>query len=240
MSVTKKITIAILFWVCFCKPADAFFPFPVPLIGTDIANNGADLSENMTTVANKLEQQLATLRKMTEELKSGSFGYDAISKYYDELKAIDLPRDIPAINAPKQVGENINDPDETAKNVANIYINSYSEKGGHTDEAKRNRQKRLELLQANVSSMYAHALATRFHLAEERKMPDSTLQTENTREIIQSIRAMRQKTTKRWNEILFMEAQITEYNASKLATIITLSSEEAKEQNVAFPEGENK
>ncbi len=240
MSVWKKITICFLFSVCFVKPADALFPFVVPLVGTDVANNVADLAENMTAVATSLEQQMATFRKMSEELKSGSFGFDAIFKYAATLEAIDLSRVIPEIKMPKQVGEKINDPDATAKNVANVYVNSYSEKGGHMDEAKRNRQKRLELLQANVSSMYAHALATRFHLAEERKMPDTTLKSENTREIVQSIRAMQQKTTKRWNEILFMEAQIAEYEASKLATIITLDSQEAKEQGIAFSEGENK
>lgn len=240
MSVIKKLTIIFLILICHSKSADAFFPFPVPLFGTDVANNVADLYENTIATADEIEQQQATFRKLSEEASSGTFGYKALAKYNDTLKTIDIERTIPKTKAPKQIADNINDPDATSKNVANLYVNSYSEKGGHTEEAKRNSKKRLELLQANVSAMYAHALATRFHLAKERKMPDTTLETKDTREIIQSIRAMKQKTTKRWNEILFMEAQIAEYQASKLATIVKLSSKEAKEQNIAFPTGESK
>ena len=216
--------------------AEAFFPIPAPIIGTDVANNSADLVENLNALGEQAEQLQATYEKTVEEIKSGNFGFDAIKKYKENLEKINLSRLVPQTQAAKGVGENINDPDKAAEAVENVYLNTFSEEGNHMEQAKKNRQKQIELLQMNVSSMYAHALATRVNLAKEREMPETTLDSENTREILQSNRAMSEQILKRFNDILFMEAQIAEYKATQILGVITLDSETAAERQANKPE----
>lgn len=220
-------------------PARAFFPIPVPLIGNDIANNAADLGENLNAIGEQAEQIEATIQKTIEEVKSGSFGFDAIKSYAETIKKIDLPRLIPEIKSPKGVAENVNDADKASAAIGDLYLNTYSEEGNHMEQAKENRQKQTELLQMNVSAMYAHALATRVNLAKEREMPETTLDSENTREIIQGNRAMAEKIVKRWNDILFMESQIAEYKATQILTSITLDSEKTAARNNTASQGDN-
>lgn len=227
-----------LFGVLSISPAHAFFPIPVPLIGNDIANNVADLGENLNAIGEQVEQVEATLQKTREEIKSGNFGFDAIKNYTETLKKIDLNRLVPSTIAPKEVAENINDGDKAAQAVEKVYLNTYSDAGNHMEQARQNRQKQIELLQMNVSSMYAHALATRVNMAKERDLPETTLDSKNTREILQGNRAMAEKIVKRLNDILFMEAQITEYKATQILTKITLDSETAAERNLTT-QGEN-
>ena len=91
----------------------------------------------------------------------------------------------------------------------------------------------------NVSAMYAHALATRVNLAQERELPETTLESENTREIIQGNRAMAEKIVKRLNDIVFMESQINEYKATQIMTKITLDSQMAAERQASSTQGDN-
>lgn len=221
-------------------PTQAFFPIPVPLIGTDVPNNVADLGENANAIGELYEQTEATVQKATEELKSGSFGFNAIKSYVETLKNIEFARKIPSIKLPTGIASNINDADKASENIGNLYLNTYSEVGNHMEQAKQNRQKQTELLQMNISSMYAHALATRVNLAKERDLPETTLDSENTREILQGNRAMAEKIVKRWNDILFMEAQIAEYKSTQVLTSITLDSEKSASRNQTALQGDNK
>lgn len=220
--------------------SEAFFPIPVPIIGTDIANNAADLGENINAIGEELEQAEATLQKTIEEAKSGNFGFDAIKNYADTFKNINIDRIIPEIKLPTGIGSSVNDKDKTSVAVADTYIGSFSPEGNHTEQAKENKQKQKELLQMNVAAMYAHALASRANLAEEREMPATTLESKNTREIIQANRALSEKIAKRWNEILFMESQINEYNATQVLTEFQLSSDRAQELNIGKGKTEDK
>ena len=219
--------------------AQAFFPIPVPLIGNDIANNAADLGENLNAIGEQAEQIEATIQKTVEEVKSGSFGFEAIKSYTETLKKIDFPRLIPETKSPKDVAKNINDADKASAAIGNLYLNTYSEDGNHMEQAKKNQQKQTELLQMNVSAMYAHALATRVNLAKEREMPETTLDSKNTREIIQGNRAMAEKIVKRWNDILFMESQIAEYKSTQILTSITLDSQKTEARKGNASEGDN-
>lgn len=203
--------------------ARAFFPIPVPLIGNDIANNAADLGENLNAIGELYEQTEATVQKATEEIKSGDFGFGAIKNYVDTVKKISIDKILADVQAPDEIAKDINDTDKTSKTISNMYVNGLSAEN-QMEQVKQNQQKRTELLQMNVASMYAHALATRVHLAKEREMPETTLDSENTREILQGNRAMAEKIVKRWNDILFMEAQNAEYEATKILTNITLDS----------------
>lgn len=212
--------------------AHAFFPIPIPLIGTDVANNGMDLKENITAIGEQLEQAKATYEKTKEELKSGSFGFDAIKSYAQTMKSFDLKRIVPDLKVPKQLAPYLNKADKAAEAVNKLYVNTFSEKGKHMSQIKEHNRKRTELLQMNVSTMYAHALAARVHLASERDLPDVSLEGKNTRELIQTNRALSEKLAKRWNDILFMEAQISEYKASQILTKYSLSEEEAAERGL--------
>lgn len=212
--------------------AHAFFPIPIPLIGTDVANNGMDLKENITAIGEQLEQAKATYEKTKEELKSGSFGFDAIKSYAQTMKSFDLKRIVPDLKVPKQLAPYLNKADEAAGAINKLYVNTFSEKGQHMSQIKEHNRKRTELLQMNVSTMYAHALAARVHLASERDLPDVSLEGKNTRELIQTNRALSEKLAKRWNDILFMEAQISEYKASQILTKYSLSEEEAAERGL--------
>lgn len=222
------------------SPAKAFFPIPVPIIGVDIANNAADLVEDLNALGEQAEQIQATLQKTIEEAKSGSFGFEAIKTYKETLKKIDVSRLIPSIKAPSGVAENINDVDKASAAIGDLYLNTYSESGNHMEQAKKNRQKQIELLQMNVAAMYAHALATRVNLAKERALPDTTLDSKNTREILQGNRAMAEKIVKRWNDILFMESQMAEYRSTQVLTSITLDSQKTAARNNTTSQGDNK
>ena len=219
-------------------PVQAFFPIPIPLIGTDVANNAADLVENLNAAGEEVEQEIATLQKTIEQAKSGDFGSEAIKSFTETLKKIEVPRLVPATKAPAGVAENINDVDKASEAIGNLYVNTFSEEGNHMEQAKKNRQKQTELLQMNVSAMYAHALATRVNLAKERDLPETTLDSKNTREILEGNRAMAEKIVKRWNDILFMESQIAEYESTQILTSITLNSEETAEKNNSSSQGD--
>lgn len=212
--------------------AVAFFPIPIPLIGADVANNTMDLGENLNAIGEQAEQIQTTINKTIEEAKSGSFGFDAIKSYSEQLKTMDISRMVPKIALPSQLAPIINKADEAAAKVNELYTVTYTEGGKHSEEAKINNIKTTELLQMNVSSMYAHALATRVHLAKERKLPDATLENKDTRELIQANRALSEKIAKRWNDILLMETQIAEYKATLIQTAIVLSPEDAKERGI--------
>ena len=211
----------------------AFFPIPVPIIGTDMPNGAADLVENMNAIGDLAEETQLVVQKTREELKSGKFGFDAIKGFANTIKKIEVPRIIPAPKAPAGIAENINDTDKTKEAVTNLYANSLSQTG-QMDQAKKNRQKRIELLQMNVSAMYAHALTTRININKERELPKTTLDSENTREILQANRAMSEKIAKRWNDILLMESQIAGYKATQILTSINKEEqEETKETDTS-------
>ena len=213
--------------------AHAFFPIPIPLIGTDVANNGMDLKENITAIGEQLEQVQATYEKTKEELKSGKFGLDAIKNYANTMKTFDLKRVVPELKVPKQFAPLINDVNKYAESANKLYVNALSKKGQHMAQVTEHNRKRTELLQMNVSTMYAHALAARVHLASEREnLPDTTLEGKNTRELLQTNRALSEKIAKRWNDILFMEAQIAEYKATQILTKYSLNPEEAEDRGM--------
>lgn len=217
--------------------AHAFFPIPIPLIGTDVANNGMDLKENITAIGEQLEQVQATYEKTKEELKSGKFGLDAIKNYANTMKSFDLKRIVPDLKVPKQFAPLLNKVDKYAETANKLYVSALSKEGQHMAQVKEHNRKRTELLQMNVSTMYARALATRVHLSSERKdLPDTNLEGKNTRELLQTNRALSEKIAKRWNEILFMEAQIAEYKATQILTRYSLSPEEAEERGVTEKE----
>lgn len=236
----KKIILSMVLGLFPISVVHAFFPFPVPLIGTDIPNNSTDLDENINAIGKQAEQVKATYEKTVEELKSGSFGFDAIKNYKSTLESIDVSRLVPEIKLPAGLSKNINDSDKAAEAVEGTYLNTYSQEGNHMEQAKQNRQKQIELLQMNVAAMYAHALATRVNLAKERDLPEATLESENTREIIQANRAMEEKIVKRWNDILFMEAQIAEYKSTQILTSISLDSQTSAERDVTPTTGDKK
>ena len=221
-----------------CFPVAAFFPIPVPIIGTDTGNNTMDKGENLTAKAEWVEQKLTAAQKKIEGLKSGNLGLDAIGSFDEMKKNIGLDKLPTEIKLPDKISGVINDNDQSSAAINNLYTNTLSENGGHTEQAKANNQKRIELLQLNISTLYAHALATRVHLSNEKeKLPDTTFDSENTRELIQSSRAFSEKIAKRWNDILFMETQIAEYEATKVLTSFSLDAEEAADRGVTT-EGE--
>ena len=224
---------SLIFGSFYASEGQAFFPIPVPIIGTDVANNSADMVENVNAAGEQAEQVEATIQKTIEELKSGNFGFDAVKSYADTITKINLPRLVPSTQAVSGVAENINDGDKASKAVENVYMNTFSSQGQQMQQAKANQQKNTQLLQMNVAAMYAHALATRVNLAKERDLPDTTLDSKNTREIIQGNRAMADKIVRRWNDILFMESQIAEYRGTQIMTSITLDSEQTTERKAA-------
>ncbi len=215
-----------------CAKAYAFFPIPVPLIGADIANNSADMVENVNAVAEKVEEGKQVVQKTIEEAKSGKFGFDAIKNYTNTLSSINLNRMVPELQLPCGVGKNVNNPDKLSQSVKNNYIGTISEDGDQMQDAAINDLKRTELMQENISSLYAHALATRVNLAKEREMPETELKSENTREIIQSNRALSDKMLKRWNDMLFMVAQMDQFKTAKELTSITLEPEKTEDFGV--------
>lgn len=226
MSKKNKIILSVsTISLILCAKAYAFFPIPVPLIGADIANNSADMVENVNAVAEKVEEGKQAVQKTIEEAKSGKFGFDAIKSYTKTLNSINLNRMVPEVQLPCGLGKNVNNSDKLAQSVKNNYIGTISEDGDQMRDAKINALRRTEIMQENISSLYAHALATRVNLAKEREMPETELKTENTREIIQSDRAVYDKMLKRWNDMLFMVAQIDEFDSSKELTTITLEPE---------------
>lgn len=214
--------------------AHAFFPIPVPLIGTDVANNGMDLKENLTAIGEQLEQVQATYEKTKEELKSGQFGLDAIKTYANTMKSFDLKRIVPELKVPKEFAPLLNKVDKYAESANKMYVNAFSKVGQHTSQIKEHNRKRIELLQMNVTTMYARGLSTRVHLASEREdLPDTNLEGKNTRELLQTNRALSEKIAKRWNDIMFMEAQIAEYRATQILTKFSLNSEEAEDRGIS-------
>ncbi len=228
-----KIFILLLLGGILCSAkAFAFFPIPVPLIGTDVANNTMDLGENLNAIGEQVEQVQTTIEKTREEIKSGSFGFDAIKGYTESLKAMDIKKMVPELKLPKQLAPLINKADAAAAAANALYANTYSEKGNHMEQAKINNRKRTELLQMNVAAMYAHALAARVHLAKERELPEVSLENKNTRELIQANRALSEKMAKRWNDILFMESQITEYRSTQILTGFVLTAQQAAERGI--------
>lgn len=218
--------------ILIISAAQAFFPIPIPLIGSDLANNVADWGENLNAAGEEIEQTQATIQKTIEQVKSGSFGLDAIKGYANTINSISLDRIVPDIQLPGAFSKDVNNQDKMSEAVTDVYTNTLSPDGNHMAQAQENKRRRTELLQMNVSAMYAHALANRVNLAQEREMPATTLESKNTREILQSNRALSEKIAKRWNEILFMESQQAEYNATKILTGIHLDSERASELNI--------
>lgn len=214
------------------KEGYAFFPIPIPIIGVDIPNNAADLVENINVTAEVVEEEAQNLQKTIEKAKSGEFGLLPIEKFKETLAAINIDRLIPKIELPEGLAKNINNIDKASQSVKNTYIAAFTEDGDHMKEAKIHNIKRTELMHLNISALYAHALATRVNLAKERKMPEKELQRDNTRDILQANRAIEDKILKRWNEILFMEAQIAEYRATKKLAGTTLNPYVAEERGV--------
>lgn len=234
----KIFILLLLGGIFYSIKAFAFFPIPIPLIGTDVANNTMDLGENLNAIGEQAEQIQATINKTVEEVKSGKFGFDAIKGYAESIKAMDIKRMVPEIKLPKELAPLINKADKAAAVANKLYTNAYSEKGNHTEQAKNHARKRTELLQLSVGAMYAHALATRVHLAKERELPDASLENKNTRELIQANRALSEKITKRWNDILFMEAQIAEYRATQVLTGFNLTAKQAADRGITEDGGE--
>ena len=110
-----KIFILLLLGGILCSAkAFAFFPIPVPLIGTDVANNTMDLGENLNAIGEQVEQVQTTIEKTREEIKSGSFGFDAIKGYTESLKAMDIKKMVPELKLPKQLAPLINKADAAA------------------------------------------------------------------------------------------------------------------------------
>lgn len=233
MRISLKISIFVFsVMLILSKKVCAFFPIPIPLIGTDIPNNAVDLMENITTTAEVVEEEAQNVQKTIESAKSGQFGLLPIESFKSTLNSINIDRIVPEIELPEGLAKNINNSEKATQSIKNTYIGAFTEGGDHMQEAKINNLKRTELMHMNIAAMYAHALATRVNLAKEREMPATELTQENTREILQANRAVEDKILKRWNEILFMEAQIAEYKSTKKLAGTVLTAEQAEERGV--------
>lgn len=233
MKISLKVSILIFsVMIMPSKEVYAFFPIPIPLIGTDIPNNATDLIENINATAEVVEEEAQNVQKTIESAKSGQFGLLPIESFKSTLNSINIDRIVPEIELPEGLAKNINNSEKATQSVKNTYIGTFTEGGDHMQEAKINNLKRTELMHMNIAALYAHALAIRVNLAKEREMPETELKQENTREILQANRAVEDKILKRWNEILFMEAQIAEYKSTKKLAGTVLTPEQAEDRGV--------
>ena len=68
-------------------------------------------------------------------------------------------------------------------------------------------------------------MATRTNLAKERELPPMEVNSESAREILAATRALTESMARRYNDILFMEAQILEFNSAGEVTDISLNKD---------------
>lgn len=206
--------------------AEAFFPFPSPLTGKDPANLALDKVENLTAKLEDAEQKLATAQKEIEEAKAGAFGPLAQIKGYTEaLKGLDIKKAVPKLEMPDFLGKNTNNKDKMAAEAEKNLVVKYDETGNQNAVIDAQNLKRTEILQNNIATLYAHALATRTNLAKERELPPMEVNAESAREVLAATRALTESMARRYNDILFMEAQILEFNTAGEVTDISLSKD---------------
>ena len=222
----KIFTMLLCSGLMMSSTANAFFPFPSPLTGKDPANLALDKVENLTAKLEDAEQEIASAQKKIEETKAGAFGPLAQVKGYAEaLKGLDIKKAVPKLEMPDFLGSNTNNKDKMAAEVEKNLVIKYDEAGNQNAAIDEQNLKRTEILQNNVSTLYAHALATRTNLAKERELPPMEVNSESAREILAATRALTESMARRYNDILFMEAQILEFNSAGEVTNISLNKE---------------
>lgn len=206
-------------------PAEAFFPFPSPMFGKDPANLALDKVENLTAKLEDAEQQLATAQKKIEETKAGAFGLEAVKSYKAVMNSVDIEKVAPKVDMPDFIGKNTNNKDKMANEAEKNLVLKYDQTGNQNAAIDAQNLKRTELLQESIATLYSHALATRTNLAKEREKEPLEVDAENAREILSATRALTESIAKRYNDILFMEAQILEFNTAGEVTNVSLSKE---------------
>lgn len=197
----------------------------------DAANLALDKLEKGTSEAETLLEAKAEADKKIEKIKSGDFGIDALDAFKDSMAKIDIPRKMPDLKIPDQIGKNLKNADKTGEAVNEMMVPVYG-KGKDSEVAYKKNRMRTEIQQNNIATLYAHALATRTNLIKERAIPADEVSQENSRELLQAARAFDNKTAMRINDILFMEAQIAEFEGTQfLTTVSNTSSDEDDADN---------
>lgn len=199
----------------------------------DAANLALDKLEKGTSEAETLLEAKAEAEKKIEKVKSGDFGIDALDAFNDSMAKINIPREMPDLKIPDQIGENLKNADKTGEAVNGMMVPVYG-KGNDSQVAYMKNRVRTEIQQNNIATLYAHALATRTNLIKERAIPADEVSQENSRELLQAARAFDNKTAMRINDILFMETQIVEFEGTQfLTTVSNTSSDEDDADNSA-------
>lgn len=185
----------------------------------DAANLALDKLEKTTSAMETIEEGVAEAQKTVESAKSGAFGLDAIAGFDSVLEQIDIPKTLPKLEMPGDIAKNLNNADKTGDAVNKVMVPVYGN-GKDSQVAYEQNRKRTEIQQNNISTLYAHALATRTNLAKERAIKAKKISQKDTRELLQAARGLNHKTAMRINDILFMEAQIVEFEGTQFLTTV--------------------
>lgn len=191
----------------------------------DAANLALDKLEKGASALETVAEAKAEAEKKIESIKSGSFGIDAAKSFTSTINKIDLPKAAPKLSVPGDIGKNLSNADKTGEAVDKAMVPVYG-KGKDSEVAYQQNRKRVEMQQNNISTLYSHALASRANLAKERDIPAESVSQQDSRELLQASHAFVNKTAKRVNDILFMEAQIAEFESTEFLTTVRNQAEE--------------
>lgn len=203
----------------------------------DSANLALDKAESMVNDLELIDEIKLEFEKTAESIKAGIMGpFDVLKGMAEGLKNLDPDKMMAAIQAQADLAKDLKNPEKTSDNVGNLMVAVYGDGNDSTIAYLQNR-KRTEMQQNNIATLYGHAMATRAHIAIARDKEPKKVSLDNARKLINANRAVATQIAKRYNDILFMEAQITEFEATQILTTINrqLSDEEkeAREEEEA-------
>lgn len=201
----------------------------------DVANLVLDKLEMATNEVEALEELKLQVQKEMESIKAGVMGpLNAVKGFGDAVKNLDLDRVKATVTEQVNLAKNAKNKEKLTEAIEETMVPVYG-KGRDSDVAYEQKRKRMELLQNYVSELYAHALATRALIGKEREKENAPITQENARELINANRALVTKINQRYNDILFMEAQLLEFEAtSDMTSFKKMAGDEET------TEGENK
>lgn len=203
----------------------------------DSANLALDKAESMVNDLELIDEVKLEFEKTAESIKAGIMGpFDVLKGMAEGLKNLDPDKMMAAIQAQADLAKDLKNPEKTSENVDKLMIPVYGDGNDSTIAYLQNR-KRTEMQQNNIATLYGHAMATRAHIAIARDKEPKKVSLDNARKLVNANRAVATQIAKRYNDILFMESQITEFEATQILTTINrqLSDEEkeAREEEEA-------
>lgn len=220
----------IFFLVLFIGISVSFSAFALK----DSANLALDKLEMATNELEALEETKLEIQKEMESIKAGVMGpLNAVKGFGDAVKNLDIDRIKATVKEQVDLAKNAKNKEKLADKIEETMVPVYG-KGHDSDVAYEQKRKRTELLQNHIADLYAHALVTRALIGKERDKEDSPITQENARELINANRALVTKINKRYNDILFMEAQLLEFETTN-----EMTTYQKKANDEETTEGEN-